>query len=123
MKLCVTGGAGYIGSIVAQTLVEEGHDVTVIDNLSTGHNAALPKGARLIEGDIRNRDTLDRALGTGIDAVLHFAAMSIVPDSVKEPMVYYDNNVGGTIRLLEAVQKFGIGKFVFLRRRRIQAAV
>jgi len=113
MKLCVTGGAGYIGSIVAQTLVEEGHDVTVIDNLSTGHNSALPEGARLIEGDIRDRGTLDRALGTGIDAVLHFAAMSIVPDSVKEPMAYYDNNVGGTIRLLEAVQKFGIGKFVF----------
>jgi UDP-glucose 4-epimerase len=113
MKLCVTGGAGYIGSVVAQVLVDEGHDVTVIDNLSTGHTEAIPEGARLIEGDIRDGDTLDRALGTGIDAVLHFAAMSVVPESVEEPMAYYDNNVGGSIRLLEAVQKYGIGKFVF----------
>ncbi len=113
MRLCVTGGAGYIGSVVAQVLVEDGHDVTVIDNLSTGHRAAVPKGSRFVEGDVRDGDALDRALGEGMDAVLHFSALSVVPDSVKDPVTYFDNNIGGTIRLLDRMQASGIKRIVF----------
>jgi len=113
MRLCVTGGAGYIGSVVAQALVEDGHDVTVIDNLCTGHRAAVPKGARFVEGDVRDGDALDRALGAGMDAVLHFSALSVVPDSVKDPVTYFDNNIGGTIRLLDRMQAAGIKRIVF----------
>jgi UDP-glucose 4-epimerase len=113
MRLCVTGGAGYIGSVVAQSLVDDGHDVTVIDNLSTGHRAAVPRRCRFVEGDIRDGDALDRALGEGVDAVLHFSALSVVPDSVKDPVTYFDNNIGGTIRLLERMQSAGIRRIVF----------
>ena len=113
MKLCVTGGAGYIGSVVAQALIDGGGDVTVIDNLSTGHRAAIPKGCRFVEGDIRDGDALDRAFGSGTEAVLHFAAFSVVADSVKEPVAYFDNNIGGTIRLLERMQVNGVGRIVF----------
>ena len=113
MKLCVTGGAGYIGSVVAQELVEGGHEVTVLDNLSTGHRAAVPKGCRFVEGDIRDSDAIDRALGEGVDAVLHFSALSVVPDSVRDPLTYFDNNIGGTIRLLERMQTSGIRRIVF----------
>lgn len=113
MKLCVTGGAGYIGSVVAQALIDGGSDVTVIDNLSTGHRAAIPKGCRFVEGDIRDGDALDRAFGSGTEAVLHFAAFSVVADSVKEPVAYFDNNIGGTIRLLERMQVNGVVRIVF----------
>jgi UDP-glucose 4-epimerase len=113
MKLCVTGGAGYIGSVVAQALIDGGGDVTVIDNLSTGHRAAIPKGCRFVEGDIRDGDALDRAFGSGTEAVLHFAAFSVVADSVKEPVAYFDNNIGGTIRLLERMQVNGVVRIVF----------
>jgi UDP-glucose 4-epimerase len=113
MRLCVTGGAGYIGSVVAQALVEDGHEVTVIDNLCTGHRAAVPKGCRFVEGDVRDGDALDRALGGGMDAVLHFSALSVVPDSVKDPVTYFDNNIGGTIRLLDRMQVSGIKRIVF----------
>jgi UDP-glucose 4-epimerase len=113
MKLCVTGGAGYIGSVVAQALIDDGCDVTVIDNLCTGHRAAIPKGCRFVEGDVRDGDALDRALGAGVDAVLHFAALSVVSDSVKDPVAYFDNNIGGTIRLLERMHASGIKRLVF----------
>lgn len=113
MRLCVTGGAGYIGSVVSQALVDGGHEVTVIDNLSTGHRAAVPKGCRFVEGDIRDGDALDRALGEGVDAVLHFSALSVVSDSVRDPVTYFDNNIGGTIRLLERMQVSGIKRIVF----------
>lgn len=113
MRLCVTGGAGYIGSIVAQSLVDGGHQVTVIDNLCTGHRAAVPKGCRFVEGDVRDGDALDRAIGEGVDAVLHFSALSVVPDSVKDPVTYFDNNVGGSIRLLERMQSAGVRRIVF----------
>lgn len=113
MRLCVTGGAGYIGSVVAQALVEGGHEVIVIDNLSTGHRAAVPAECRFVEGDVRDGDALDRALGEGVDAVLHFSALSVVPDSMKDPVTYFDNNIGGTVRLLERMQASGIGRIVF----------
>lgn len=113
MKLCVTGGAGYIGSVVAQMLIDEGHDVCILDNLSTGHKSALPEGARLVKGDIRDNASLDDALGDGVEAVLHFAALSIVGDSVEHPLTYFDNNVGGTLSILQAMNRLGIKRFVF----------
>jgi UDP-glucose 4-epimerase len=113
MKLCVTGGAGYIGSVVVERLLELGHDITVLDNLRTGHRSAVPAECRFVEGDIRDRDALDRAIDSGTDAVLHFAALSLVGESVEKPLAYFDNNVGGTIRLLEAVRDHGVDRFVF----------
>ncbi len=113
MKLCVTGGAGYVGSVVAERLVADGHEVTVVDNLSTGHRAAVPAGCRLVEADVRDAAAVERALGSSTDAVLHFAAFSLVADSVKRPLDYFDNNVGGTISLLRAMGAAGVGRIVF----------
>ena len=86
MKLCVTGGAGYIGSVVVELLLQKGHDVTILDNLSTGHRDAVPEQCLLVEGDIKDRAALDRALSPDTDAVFHFAALSIVGDSVSDPL-------------------------------------
>lgn len=113
MKLCVTGGAGYIGAVVAQYLVDAGHEVTVVDSLTTGHRAALPKGCRFVEGDIRESAVIDKTFRPGIDAVLHFAALSVVADSVNRPLDYYHNNVGGTLHLLRGMERFGVGRFIF----------
>ena len=113
MKLCVTGGAGYIGSVVSERLVAQGHDVVIIDNLSTGHADAVPKGCCFVEGDIRQAQDLKKVLSPDIEGVLHFAASSIVEQSVKYPLLYFDNNVGGTIQLLEVMRKFRIRSFVF----------
>lgn len=113
MKLCVTGGAGYIGSVVGQSLVDAGHEVTVVDSLATGHEDAIPKGSRFVRGDIRDRAVLDKAFAPGVEAVLHFAALSIVGDSVERPLDYFDNNVGGTVALLCAMKEHGATRFVF----------
>jgi len=113
MRLCVTGGAGYIGSVVAQRLIDHGHDVTILDNLATGHRAAIPEASRFVEGDIRDRRAVENALGPGIDAVLHFAALSVVADSSRRPLDYFDNNVGGTLSLLQAMQRAGVSRFIF----------
>jgi len=83
MKLLVTGGAGYIGSVMTAQLLEAGHEVTVFDNLSKGHAQAVPDGARFIEGNLLNEGLLNQALGMGFDGVLHFAALSLVGGSVK----------------------------------------
>ncbi len=113
MRLCVTGGAGYIGSVVVERLVQLGHDVTILDNFSTGHRGAMSPRCRLVEGDIRDRAALDNALTPDTDAVLHFAAFSVVSDSVSNPLEYFDNNVGGSISLLRAMESNGIKKIVF----------
>ena len=113
MKLCVTGGAGYIGSVVAQSLLDDGNEVCVVDNLTTGHKQAIPQGARFVQGDIRDDAALKQALGPDTDAILHFAALSVVSDSVERPLDYFHNNVGGTIQLLEAARKFRIKQLVF----------
>jgi UDP-glucose 4-epimerase len=113
MRLCVTGGAGYIGSVVVEKLLQGGHEITVLDNLSTGHRRAVPGECRLVEGDIRDRAALDEALGSSTDAVLHFAALSIVGDSMVDPLTYFDNNVTGSISLLRAMESYGILRFVF----------
>jgi len=114
MRLLVTGGAGYIGSVVAAMALGEGHQVTVLDDLSTGYADAVPAGAVLAEGTVRGRA---RALlggdGPRPDAVLHFAANSLVGESVANPAKYWDNNLGGTLALLEALRVTGVRRIVF----------
>lgn len=109
-KYLVTGGAGYVGSVVAQHLLEAGHEVVVLDNLSTGFREGVPAGASFIEGDIRDAAKwVDSSFG----AVLHFAASSQVGESVVKPEKYWDNNVGGTMALLAAMRSAGVRKLVF----------
>ncbi|MFC4010599.1 UDP-glucose 4-epimerase GalE [Nonomuraea purpurea] len=109
MRLLVTGGAGYVGSVVAAQLVEAGHEVTVLDDLSTGHEDAVPEGARFVKANITEAsDALD-----GMDAVLHFAAKSLVGESVAEPGLYWASNLGATLALLDAMRDKGVGRIVF----------
>ncbi|GAA3527747.1 UDP-glucose 4-epimerase GalE [Nonomuraea rosea] len=109
MRLLVTGGAGYVGSVVAAQLIEAGHEVTVLDDLSTGHEDAVPEGARFVGKPITEAHD---ALGE-VDAVLHFAAKSLVGESVQQPGLYWANNLGGTLALLEAMREQGVGRIVF----------
>jgi UDP-glucose 4-epimerase len=111
MRLLVTGGAGYIGSVVAAQLIAAGHEVTVLDDLSTGHADAVPSGATFIEGDLHGSSAA--VLATGIDAVLHFAAKSLVGESVADPGKYWSNNLGGTLALLEAMRAADVRNIVF----------
>lgn len=109
MKLLVTGGAGYIGSVVAAQLVEAGHEVTVLDDLSTGHADAVPEGARFVQGSITEAgEALE-----GVEAVLHFAAKSLVGESVEQPGRYWAHNLGGTLALLDAMHERGVRRIVF----------
>ncbi|TCR21015.1 UDP-glucose 4-epimerase GalE [Streptomyces sp. BK205] len=110
MKYLVTGGAGYVGGVVAQHLIEAGHEVVVLDNLSTGFREGVPAGASFIEGDIRDAA---KWLDSSYDGVLHFAAFSQVGESVVKPEKYWDNNVGGTMALLGAMREAGVRKLVF----------
>ncbi|MEJ2674008.1 MAG: UDP-glucose 4-epimerase GalE [Acidihalobacter sp.] len=113
MKVLVTGGAGYIGSHVVRQLGEVGHEVVVYDNLSTGHRWALLAGT-LVEGDLADGERLDKLFEEHrFDAVLHFAAFIVVPESVAEPLKYYANNTRNTLGLLERVRRFGVPHFVF----------
>ncbi|MEV0528323.1 UDP-glucose 4-epimerase GalE [Streptomyces sp. NPDC050439] len=109
-KYLVTGGAGYVGSVVAQHLIEAGHEVTVLDNLSTGFREGVPADATFVEGDIRDAA---KWLDSSFDAVLHFAAFSQVGESVAKPEKYWDNNVGGTMALLAAMRDAGVRRLVF----------
>jgi len=111
VRLLVTGGAGYIGSAVGALLVAEGHDVTVLDDLSTGHEDAVPAGATFIRGTLR--DDAARLLAGGVDAVLHFAAKSLVGESMAQPSLYWESNLGGSLALLEAMRAAGTPRIVF----------
>ena len=111
MKLLVTGGAGYIGSVVAAKLAAAGHQVTVLDDLSTGHADAVPADVAFLPGTLR--DDAKAALGAGTDAVLHFAAKSLVGESVQHPQMYWSANLGGTLALLDAMREAGTRKIVF----------
>ncbi|MFF7244186.1 UDP-glucose 4-epimerase GalE [Embleya sp. NPDC008237] len=106
----VTGGAGYVGSVVAAHLVAAGHDVVVLDDLSTGHRDAVPDKAVFVEGRVQDAA---RHLDPSFDAVLHFAASSLVGESVTGPAGYWHNNVGGSLALLDALRTHGITRFVF----------
>lgn len=113
MKVLVTGGAGYIGSHAVRRLMRAGHDVWAYDDLSAGHRAAVPEG-RLIEGHLADRRALAAAMRMlGIDAVMHFAALASVGQSVAEPARYYQNNVVGSLHLLEAMREVGVSRIVF----------
>jgi UDP-glucose 4-epimerase len=110
VKLLVTGGAGYIGSVVTALLLEAGHEVTVLDDLTTGHRDGVPPGATLVEGRVHDAAAL---LDPSYEAVLHFAAKSLVGESVQHPDRYWHNNVVGTLSLLEAMRRHGIRRIVF----------
>ncbi|MFF1420326.1 UDP-glucose 4-epimerase GalE [Streptomyces sp. NPDC058280] len=109
-KYLVTGGAGYVGSVVAAHLLEAGHEVTVLDDLSTGFRESVPAGAEFIEGRIQDAA---KWLDPSYDAVLHFAAFSQVGESVAKPEKYWENNVGGSMALLAAMRSAGVRKLVF----------
>jgi UDP-glucose 4-epimerase len=113
MKLLVTGGAGYIGSIVGRRLLSEGHEVVVFDNLAQGHRAAVSDEIRLVVADLLDADALSGVLREGFDGVLHFAALALVGESVAHPERYYRTNVGGTLNLLEAMRDGGVPRLVF----------
>src|SRR5258708_10179555 len=111
MRLLVRVGAGYIGSVVTAQLLAVGHEVVVLDDLSTGHADAVPGGAELIVGDLR----LDaaRALEKGADAVMHFAAKSLVAESVADPGLYWRQNLGGTLAFLDAMRSANVPRIIF----------
>ena len=113
MRLLVTGGAGYIGSVVTLHLLTAGHEVTVLDDLSAGHADAVPEGAELVRGSLA--DSSARVLSTGApyDGVLHFAAKSLVGESVEYPERYWHNNVVGTLALLDAMRANAVPRLVF----------
>jgi UDP-glucose 4-epimerase len=113
MKLLVTGGAGYIGSIVSRQLIGAGHEVVVLDNLERGHRAALAPEARFVHADLRDAHAVSETLGEGFDGVLHFAAFALVGESVKHPGLYYRNNVVGTMHLLDAMREAEVPRLVF----------
>ena len=114
MSIRVLGGAGYIGSHTALELVKAGEDVVVADNLATGHIQAVPEGARFYQGDIHDKAFLDDLFTKEkIDAVIHFAAFSLVGESVTNPLKYYDNNLCGTKVLLDSMVEHHIDKIVF----------
>jgi UDP-glucose 4-epimerase len=111
MRVLVTGGAGYIGSVVGAQLVAAGHDVTVLDDLSTGFADAVPAGVTFVKGTLR--ECAAEVLSDGFEAVLHFAASSLVGESVANPAKYWSNNLGGTISLLEAMREIRVASIVF----------
>lgn len=114
MKILVTGGAGYIGSVVASELIRAGHHVVVLDNLLHGFRQAIPKGADFQKGDVGDRTLLDSVLSSGrFDSVMHFAALIEAGESMKAPERFFRNNTANTLTLLEAMLHHGIKKFVF----------
>lgn len=114
MNVLVCGGAGYIGSHTVYELIERGHSVVVVDSLIKGHKAAVHNESKFYLGDIRDEEFMDRVFKeNNIDAVIDFAAFSLVGESVNEPFKYYENNVYGTLKLLEAMERAGVKKIVF----------
>jgi len=114
MRVLVTGGAGYIGSVVSEELVNDGHEVVVYDNLSKGHRGAVVDGALFVEGDLFEADKLRETLNEKrIDAVIHMAASSLVGESVEKPAKYYQNNVVAGLVLLDAMRDCGVSRIVF----------
>ncbi len=112
MKLLVTGGAGYVGGVCAQVLIEEGHEVVVVDDLSTGNAEGVPIGAKFVDGDIATVG-VELIESESFDGVLHFAAQSLVGESVQKPEKYWHGNVVKTLALLEAIRHSGTARLVF----------
>ncbi|HEU4672410.1 MAG TPA: UDP-glucose 4-epimerase GalE [Candidatus Limnocylindrales bacterium] len=114
MRILVTGGAGYVGSVTVERLVAAGHEAVVLDDLSTGHPGAVPEGARLVRGSYADQSAITALLATtGIEAVLHCGARSLVGESIADPARYYRANVVGGVALLEAARAAGVRRFVF----------
>jgi len=113
VRLLVTGGAGYIGGVVTLHLLRAGHQVTVLDDLSTGHADAVPDGAAFVPGDIAERAGAVLADGDPYDGVLHFAAKALVSESVEHPERYWRTNVAGTLALLDAMRANAVPRLVF----------
>jgi len=114
MKVLVTGGAGYVGGVSVDAILAAGHDVVVLDDLTTGHAAAVPSAARLVRGSYGDEAaTRDLLVTEGVDAILHCAARSLVGESVVNPAKYYIDNVAGGIALLEAARAAGVRRIVF----------
>jgi len=114
MKILVVGGAGYIGSVCTELLLEEGHSVTIFDNLSEGHRRALDPRAEFVEGDLVDRQSIEKTLAKQRpDAVMHFAANALVGESMQNPSKYFRNNIANGLNLLDAIVAAGIGKIIF----------
>lgn len=113
MRVLVTGGAGYIGSVTVETLLKRGHEPVVLDDLSTGHRDAVPDGVPFIHGSITDPDLVAYAARElGVEAVLHFAAFSLVGESMTNPTKYFTNNTAGTLTLLDHLTRLGVNRFV-----------
>ena len=114
MKILVVGGAGYIGSVCAELLLDEGHNVSIFDNLSEGHRAALDSRADFTEGDLQDRQLIEKTLTKQKpDAVMHFAANALVGESMQNPSKYFRNNVANGLNLLDAMVAASVGKIIF----------
>lgn len=114
MAILVCGGAGYIGSHVTRALIDSGEDVIVLDNLQTGHVDAVHKKAKLVLGDLRDNEFMEKVFKDNkIDGVIDFAAFSLVGESVEEPLKYFENNFYGTLCLLKTMKKYNVHKIVF----------
>jgi UDP-glucose 4-epimerase len=114
MRVLVTGGAGYVGSVTVEHLLDEGHSVTVLDSLVSGHRASLPEAAAFVEGSVLDAGVVERTLREdGIEAVLHCAARALVGESVADPALYYRENVVGGVALLDAMRRAGVSRIVF----------
>ncbi|MET7027605.1 UDP-glucose 4-epimerase GalE [Ligilactobacillus salivarius] len=115
MATLVLGGAGYIGSHTVDRLIEKGEKTIVVDSLVTGHRQAVNKDAKFYQGDIADKDFMRQVFkeNSDIDAVIHFAAYSLVAESMKKPLKYFDNNTAGMVKLLEVMNEFSIDKIIF----------
>ena len=114
MKILVVGGAGYIGSVCAELLLDQGHSVSIFDNLSEGHRSAIDPRAQFVEGDLQDRQSIEKALAKQKpDAVMHFAANALVGESMQNPSKYFRNNIAHGLNLLDAMVGVGVEKIIF----------
>ncbi len=113
MRILVTGGAGYVGGTVARLMLDQGHQVVIYDNLCHAHRSMIPADAEFVEGDLADRAAMEKLLHTGIDGVMHFAALIEAGESMKKPEIYFRNNSASTLTLLEAMLATGVQRLVF----------
>ena len=113
MRILVTGGAGYVGGTVAQLMFDQGHQVVIYDNLCHAHRSMIPAEAEFVEGDLADRAAMEKLLHTGIDGVMHFAALIEAGESMQKPEIYFRNNTASTLTLLEAMLATGVQRLVF----------